>query len=241
MTDASSTKTAVVLAGGLGLRLRNAVPELPKVMAAVNGRPFLEYLLDYWIRQGIRNFVVSVGYRRQAIMDHFRDRYRGIPITYSIEETPRGTGGGLVLALGKIGPAQSFLLLNGDSFFEVPLNELIEFHVSKRSDWTFTLFNTTDASRYMAIETDANGRLVKLGARPTDASFLANGGVYLVNASVLAGQVTENQPVSLERDILPDLFARQVPMFGYECAGRFIDIGLPQDYARAGEILKPKK
>jgi len=86
--------SALVLAGGLGTRLRSAVPDLPKPMAPINGRPFLEYLLDYWINQGVDRFVLSVGYRHEIITEHFGNKYKEAQIEYVIEKTLLGTGGG---------------------------------------------------------------------------------------------------------------------------------------------------
>ena len=109
--------SAVILAGGLGTRLRSAVPDLPKPMAPIGGRPFLEYQLDYWIVQGISRFVLSVGYRHEAIMQHLGTRYKGIELEYAIEKRPLGTGGGLLLAAEKASRGGPFLLLNGDTYF----------------------------------------------------------------------------------------------------------------------------
>ena len=94
--------TAVILAGGLGTRLRSVVPDLPKPMAPVNGRPFLACQMDYWLQQGIQHFVLSVGYRHQSIMDYFGSNYCGSPVEYVVEDTPLGTGGGLLLAVEKL-------------------------------------------------------------------------------------------------------------------------------------------
>ena len=113
--------SAIILAGGLGTRLRGVVQDLPKAMAPIKDRPFLEYQLDYWIGQGIRHFILSVGYRREVIMKHFGDKYRDVSIEYAVEETPMGTGGGLLLAVEKMKKRAPFLLLNGDTFFEVSL------------------------------------------------------------------------------------------------------------------------
>ena len=111
------TISAIILAGGLGTRLRNTVPDLPKPMAPINGRPFLEYLLDYWITQGVENFVISVGYRHQQIVSHFGNRYKKANLQYAIEDTPLGTGGGLCLAITKLPVLEPFLLLNGENNF----------------------------------------------------------------------------------------------------------------------------
>src|SRR5205085_7892557 len=103
----------VVLAGGLGTRLRSAVPDVPKPMAPIAGRPFLEYQLDYWIGKGIDRFVLSVGYRHELIIDHFKARYRGAHIAYAIESSPLGTGGGLLRAVNEARLDSPFLVLNG--------------------------------------------------------------------------------------------------------------------------------
>ena len=117
--------SAIILAGGLGTRLRGVVPDLPKPMAPIGGRPFLEYQLDYWINQGVSQFVLSVGYLHGAIVDHFGDRYKGAKLDYVIEKTPLGTGGGFLLAAEKLGKNDPFLLLNGDTYFAVDLKKLM--------------------------------------------------------------------------------------------------------------------
>ena len=110
--------SAVILAGGLGTRLRSVVSDVPKPMAPVGGRPFLEYQLEYWINQGISRFVLSVGYRHEAITEHFGSRYKGVELEYAVEEQPLGTGGGLLLAAEKLKQDTPFLLLNKDTYFK---------------------------------------------------------------------------------------------------------------------------
>src|SRR5690349_1824955 len=141
--------SAVILAGGLGTRLRSAVPDLPKPMAPINGRPFLEYQLDYWIAQGIKRFVLSVGYRHEAITKHFGFRYKGVELEYAVEERPLGTGGGFLLAAEKVGRREPFLLLNGDTYFGVNLNILNACALEHDADWCMSLFRTSAKGRYM--------------------------------------------------------------------------------------------
>lgn len=235
----SSVTTAVILAGGLGTRLRATVPDLPKPMAPVNGRPFLEHQMDYWIGQGIREFVLSVGYRREVVIEHFGDAYRGASVRYAVETEPLGTGGGLLLAAADLSPGRPFLVLNGDTFFEVLLADLAAFHDRRRSEWTFSLFRSDEAGRYMGMEVAQDGRIMSLrsgtGGRP---GMLANGGVYLVEPSVLPlCGFPAGAKVSLEDDILAALHAKDAELFGFECPGRFIDIGIPDDYFRAADML----
>jgi len=228
---------AIVLAGGLGTRLRAAVPDLPKPMAPVGGRPFLEHLLDYWVRQGVTRFVLSVGYKREAVAAHFGPAHRGVPVSYAIEDQPRGTGGGLLLARAALAAAGPFLVLNGDTFFEVSLEALRKFHVANRADATLSLFRSPQPGRYTGIRIDPAGRIVSL-ASAGERGQPANGGVYLMERGLLDGsRRQEAAPLSLEDDILPDALAGGKRLFGLECSGRFIDIGVPEDYARAENVL----
>jgi D-glycero-alpha-D-manno-heptose 1-phosphate guanylyltransferase len=232
--------SAIILAGGLGTRLQNVVQDLPKAMAPIKGRPFLEYQLDYWIGQGIHHFILSVGFCREVIMKHFGEKYRNTRIEYAVEETPLGTGGGLLLAVEKLKKQVPFLLLNGDTFFEVSLKELIGFHLEHQADWTFSLFRTDDPKRYLGMKVDADGKVLSLRSDPGQAGQFANGGVYLVNPQVLSSATwTPGAKLSLEDAILPALFSEGARLFGYASSGRFIDIGLPDDYFRSSAILNP--
>src|SRR6266404_9021237 len=148
---------AVVLAGGLGTRLRAAVSDVPKPMAPVQGRPFLERLLDYWIGQGVRRAILAVGYMHETIRRHFGEQYRGCAITYSIEHQPLGTGGALVQALPLV-EGKTFLALNGDTYFAVPLAALCEFHQQRGADASLSLFRS-DNPRYTGIALAADGRI----------------------------------------------------------------------------------
>ena len=232
--------TAVILAGGLGTRLRPVVADAPKPLAPVAGRPFLEHQLDYWIDQGVREFVLSVGYRRESIMTHFGDAYRGCPIRYAVEEHPLGTGGGVLLALDLLDCGdESFLLLNGDTFFAVDLAGFDAFHRRHDADWSFALFRTREAGRYMGVEVDGDGRITDLGSRLGIEGALANGGVYLIRPGALrAGPWRAGDKLSLEDDLAPHAFSTGARFYGFESAGRFIDIGVPDDYARAATVLE---
>lgn len=230
---------AVILAGGLGTRLRGVIADIPKPMAPINGRPFLEYQLDYWISQGIREVVLSVGYRRDAIINHFGTTYRGIAIRYAVEEEPMGTGGGLLLGAAELSSDSPFLVLNGDTFFEVPLAALSAFHCDRRADWTISLFRAREPGRYMGVRVEEDGRIASVCSETrAEPGTLANGGVYLVEPHVMAASgFAAGMKASLEDDILVALQQKKARLYGFECSGRFIDIGLPRDYLRAGEIV----
>lgn len=231
-------KTAIVLAGGLGTRLRTEVPDLPKPMAPVNGRPFLEYQLDYWLAQGVGHFVLSVGYRREVIMAHFGNAYGSARIDYAVETEPLGTGGGLFGAMNLLIDETPFLLLNGDTFFELDLTRLAAFHADRRSDWTFALFRAKEAGRYMGLRLDDEGRILSLQSGADDPDRLANGGVYVVSRDGLDRYAPPlGGKISIEDDILPAMMASGCRIFGLECNGRFLDIGVPHDYRRAGAFI----
>lgn len=230
--------TAIVLAGGLGTRLRSVVPDLPKPMAPIKGRPFLEYQLDYWIAQGVDRFVLSVGYRHEVIVEHFGNSYQGVKLDYSIEQTPLGTGGGLLLAAEKVADDIPFLLLNGDTYFAVNLKILDKYSRASGADWCFSLFRTDEEGRYMGMNVSPRGQINSLNTGTGQPGRLANGGVYWVRSrALLDRRFASDQRISLEDDIFPAVMASGQKMFGIEFSGTFIDIGVPDDYRRAPAVL----
>jgi D-glycero-alpha-D-manno-heptose 1-phosphate guanylyltransferase len=229
--------SAVILAGGLGTRLRSVVPDIPKPMAPIGGRPFLEYQLDYWINQGISRFVLSVGYRHEVITGHFGSHYKGVPLEYAIEEQPLGTGGGFLLAAEKLNQDTPFLLLNGDTYFEADWNALGAFALEHEADWCFSLFETSEKGRYMGIGLSTQGRITSLKSGIEQGHRLANGGVYWVHPRALSGAGRVGKKMSLEDDLFPQALAAGRRLCGIEFRGTFIDIGVPDDYHRAPSLL----
>jgi D-glycero-alpha-D-manno-heptose 1-phosphate guanylyltransferase len=230
--------SAIILAGGFGTRLRSAVPDLPKPMAPIGSRPFLEHQLDYWIQQGVGNFVLSVGYRHEAIVGHFGNSYNGANLEYVIEDSPLGTGGGLLLAAEKVSKSESFLLLNGDTYFAVNLDVLIEFSLTNDADWCFSLFRPHEEERYMGMEISPQGRITSLKSGTGRSGRLSNGGVYLVNPRALIHKkFMLGDKLSLEDEIFPMAMAWGQRLMGMEFPGIFIDIGVPEDYQRAPALL----
>lgn len=227
---------AVILAGGLGTRLRAAVPDLPKPMAEVNGKPFLEYLLNYWIRQGVSKFILSVGYKREIIINHFGESFKGIPIEYIVEKEPLGTGGALLLAIVSI--EHPFLLLNGDTYFEVHLDKFLNFHRSKKSKCSIVLFRANECGRYGGVKLNENDRIHSLNGTKSDIGELANGGVYLIDPNIFKRlEFKVGYKCSLEDDLIPSLLNTDSKFFGFENQGDFLDIGVPRDYFRAAAVL----
>jgi D-glycero-alpha-D-manno-heptose 1-phosphate guanylyltransferase len=229
--------TAIVLAGGLGTRLRSAVPDLPKPMAPVTGRPFLAYLLDHWLDQGVQRFILSVGYRHEAIRGFFGDAYRGVTIDYAVETTPQGTGGGLRLAAASLPAGEPALVLNGDTFFGVSLPALRAFAEQHDADWCLSLFPATEAGRYMGLKLGPDGRIEALRHEDQRPGRPANGGVYWVRPRVWRALPTDHGAFSLEDGWLPSALAAGQQLFGMACTAPFIDIGVPHDYHRAAQVL----
>jgi len=223
---------ALVLAGGQGTRLRDTVPELPKPMAPLRGRPFLAWLLDYWIAQGLRRFVLAVGYRREAIEAYFGGSYSGAALEYCAEAEPLGTGGALLLAASRFDCTSPFLLLNGDTYFEVDLPAMAAFHRKSGAQWTFALVRRDGAKGGLGVRLTQDGRVSAL------EGDLLNGGVCLVNPALIAGwQRHSRRPLSIDGDLLPAALAAGKPIYGFECAGRFVDIGTPENYQRAAQLI----
>ena len=228
---------AIILAGGLGTRLRSTVPDLPKPMAPISGRPFLEHQMDFWIQQGVTRFVLSVGFMREKIMAHFQHQYRGVEIVYAEEVEPLGTGGGLVLAYQKLIGDQPILVMNGDTFFEVDLKAFQKFHHEKQASVTLALFQVQQNDRYMGVQISGDGYIQKFKAEQ-GVSQLANGGVYLMNRDVLKSMPwPAGAKLSLEDDLFQHVQKAGQQIGGMLFEGRFIDIGVPFDYQRAATVL----
>lgn len=228
---------AIVLAGGLGTRLRSVVTDVPKPMAPVNGRPFLELLLSYWIAQGVRRFVLSIGYLAERITSHFGDSWRGAEIAYARETHPLGTGGGLLLALEQA-RSNDVLVLNGDTFFAVELGPFAALHKKRTADCSISLYRSHDTKRYLGIALDADGRVISLGAEAGSKRLLINGGVYLFRTAALHRLPWRpGVRASVESDVLPHGLHSGWRIYGRQYRGAFIDIGVPQDYARASKVL----
>ena len=231
-----SITTVVILAGGLGTRLRFAVPNLPKPMAPINNRPFLEYQMDYWINQGVNHFILSVGYLKHIIINHFGGNYKDASIEYAEEFEPLGTGGGLLMASKNL--TKPFLAINGDTFIEVDLATLYDFHVYKNSSWTCSLFRTNHFDRYLRMDIGLNDEILSLKSEKKQISGLANGGVYLINPNALHSlKYKIGVKVSLENELLPSYISQYGNLYGKEFKGKFIDIGIPSDYYQAEKIV----
>ena len=235
----SKVSTAFVLAGGLGTRLSSVIADRPKAMGEVAGSPFLEHLLNYWISQGITEFVLCTGYMADSISSHFGESYRGCRIKYSVEISARGTGGALSAALLTEQPQGNFLVLNGDTYFPIPLNVLEDHKELANSQWALSLFKSLDAQRYSAVSLDDSGYVTSIGTSDhstlgTQAEVLVNGGVSIGQAEsfVIPGDL-DRGPFSVEERITEILKLGSKAVSGEVFYDAFIDIGTPKDFELA--------
>jgi D-glycero-alpha-D-manno-heptose 1-phosphate guanylyltransferase len=229
-------KEAIILAGGFGTRLRTVVNDVPKPMAPVNGKPFLHYLFEYLKKYGVEKAILSVGYLAEKVETHFGKDYLGITIEYAYENEPLGTGGGIRLAMEKCKGAH-VLILNGDTFFDVPLDEFSNQHLGGSSDATLALRKVNDGSRYGTIALE--GKRVAAFQEKNVAQkgeSLINGGVYAIRRKTLMGLTEANMSFSIEQDFFAK-YADKLWLQAFTCEGYFIDIGVPEDYERAQKEL----
>ncbi len=236
LETAQQDTPAFLLVGGLGTRLQSVLPSTPKPLARVGNMPFLELLVLQLRSQGIRRIVMCTGHLANQIEEEFGDGKKwNVAISYSRELQPLGTAGAVKLAEGHVKQASEFLVMNGDSFLELDLRQLLQFHREHGGLVSLAVRKVPDAARYGTVHMDANHRVVAFGEK-TGATVpgIVNGGVYVFNRAVL-DQVPQG-PASFEKDVFPRVLEQGV--YALEQYGMFIDIGTPEDYARAQTLCQ---
>jgi len=227
-------KTAIILAGGRGLRLGLLTEQTPKPLLIVAGRPFIFHILDYALKQGIERVVIATGYLAEQFERTIGHRYRGLSILYSNEGVPLGTGGAIALAMKKV-PEPAAVVLNGDTFFPVDLSSLFSVYLNLRAGMVMALRHVNDASRYGAVNLE-NGWVSSLREKGVAGPGNINGGVYLLSVSVFQRDA-ERDAFSLETDMLPQWIKKSM-VAGLVSNAYFIDIGVPADFERAQQDLR---
>jgi D-glycero-alpha-D-manno-heptose 1-phosphate guanylyltransferase len=225
----------IILAGGLGTRLRSAVPDLPKCMAPVNGKPFIGYVIEYLQSQGIEKFIFSLGYKSEALTDFISTQYSTLNTQFSIEEEPLGTGGAVKLACRKAF-SKNITVTNGDTLFKIDINNLAAFHFMCGADCTLSLKPMKNFDRYGVVELKKDYSIQSFKEKNFYEEGLINGGLYALN---IENFLSENLPekFSFEKDYLEKFYAAR-RMYGVVQDEYFIDIGIPEDYKRAQVELK---
>ena len=222
---------ALLLVGGLGTRLQSVVPSTPKPLALIGDTPFLQLLVRQLKSQGFRRMVMCSGHLAAQVEEEFGDGHLWeVAIDYSKESRPLGTAGAVKFAARFLSGAAEFLVMNGDSFLQLDFCQLLRFHREHGAMISMAVRRVPEATRYGTVQLDANSRVIgfceKSGAQ---IPGLVNGGVYVFDRAIL--QHIPDGPASLEKDVFPRLLQHRV--YAFEQHGMFIDIGTPEDYARA--------
>ncbi len=226
--------TAYILAGGFGTRLRQAVPDRPKALAEILGRPYIYHLLDALAGFGLARVVLCTGHMAQMLEQALGPTYRGMELLYSREDEPLGTGGALRLALERH-PAELALCINGDSLTDADLSEYLRWFETRSEEGALLLVPVDDAARYGSVATDTSGRVSGFVEKGQGGPGWISAGIYLLRPSCLQG-IPPGQAASIEQDVFPAL-ARRGVLCAYRAQARFLDIGTPESYAQAGRFL----
>jgi len=227
--------TAAVLAGGMGTRLRAVVPGRQKVVAEINGRPFLLLLLEQLAAAGVRRAVLCTGHMAEQVETLLGPSYKNLRLSYSREESPLGTGGALRHALPRL-DSGLVLAMNGDSFVEADLRAFAAWHRQRGGPASLLLARVPDAGRYGQITLSAQDEVVRFDEKGASAGpGWINAGVYLLDREIIAA-LPEGRPCSLERGVFPGLTDGR--LCGWRGGGRFIDIGTPESYQAAEPFFR---
>ncbi len=225
---------AIILAGGLGTRLRSVVSDLPKCMAPVAGRPFLFYVINFLRSQGVEKFIFSLGYKHEIIEDYLNDQFSTLNFQCSIEKEPLGTGGAIQLAC-QLATEKNVLIVNGDTLFKINGKEVNDFHEQQSAECTLALKPMQHFDRYGVVELNHN-KVNDFKEKQFYESGLINGGVYILNVE---GFLDKKFPAkfSFEKDYLEQHY-QQGKIAGIVQDDYFIDIGIPEDYERVQQELE---
>lgn len=227
---------AILLAGGLGTRLRSVVSDRPKPMALIEGKPFMEYVVHELSKQGITEIIFAVGYKGSMVEEYFGDGSGfGVKVSYAYEEELLGTAGAIKNA-GKLVTDEWFYVLNADTFYQIDYSRLSKLKTEKDLDFGLVLREVPDVSRYGKAQLQ-DGMLVGFNEKTSDpVPGTINGGIYLMSRELLC-EIPDGK-VSLENEMIPKWMAEGRRLGGFVNDGYFIDIGIPEDYFRFQEDVK---
>lgn len=227
-------KEAIILAGGLGTRLKEAVPDLPKCMAPVAGRPFLFYVINYLRSQGIEKFVFSLGYKHEIIDAYLKEQFSTLAYQQVIEPEPLGTGGAIQLACSKT-TEENVVVTNGDTLFTIDLHKAALFHNHNYAECTLLLKPMKNFDRYGVVVLGEDQLVKSFKEKQFYGEGTINGGLYLLNVNKF---LDEEFPAkfSFEKNYLESFYEKR-RIYGIVEDRYFIDIGIPEDYNRANKEL----
>lgn len=222
---------AIVLAGGLGTRLRSVVSDLPKPMAPISDKPFLEYILKYLQKNGITRVVLSVGYKWEIIKEYFGDKFENVDLVYSVEDEPLGTGGAIRNAMNQVKNNEVYII-NGDTFFDVELKNLI---LKDNSKLILSLKHMINFDRYGCVESDDNNLVIAFTEKGYKELGNINGGIYLTSKNIF-DEFNLGEKFSFEEFMQVNFKKLRISVKIFE--NYFIDIGIPEDYEKAQREIK---
>lgn len=228
---------AIILAGGFGTRLRTVVNEVPKPMAPIEGKPFLDYLLKVLLINGIDEVILSVCYLKEKIIKRYGSSWLGLKIYYSLEDTPLGTGGAIKKSLTNVKDHEDVIVLNGDSYVDVNLPFFLNFHRQKNSNISIVGYEMCNFERYGAIKISKDCRVVSFDEKKFCKKGFINAGVYCLNKSIFSDVIEKS--FSFETFLENNICKKRI--FLYTGTTKFIDIGVPEDYYGAAKILPIEK
>ena len=221
-------REAIILAGGFGRRLSKVVPDLPKPMAPVSGKPFLEIILHWLSVNGFSRVILSLGFMADKISGYFGSSFKGLELTYVVEDEPLGTGGAVRLAMTRCTQDHIFVL-NGDTFLDFE-SSLIDSCWHARKNPIIVAREVPDISRYGSLFI-ADGLVKGFNEKGASGSGLINAGCYVLNHKEL-DMFPLGIPFSLEADFFTSM-VKLIDVDVFITKGQFIDIGIPEDYRRA--------
>ena len=230
-------KEAIILAGGLGTRLREAVPDLPKCMAPVAGRPFLFHVINYLRLQGIERFIFSLGYKHEVIEEYLQGHFPTLKYVVALEEEPLGTGGAIQLACTRA-ESKHIVVVNGDTMYKADLHAAYQFHIHHMAECTLLLKPMKNFDRYGVVELNEAQLVQQFSEKKHYESGTINGGVYILDKDKFLDEEFPEK-FSFEKDYLEKLFTSR-RIYGLFQDAYFIDIGIPEDFNRAqSEFSQP--
>jgi len=230
--------TAVVLAGGFGTRIKHLLGDLPKPMAPVAGRPFIEWVVRYLAAQKIRSVILSTGHLAETVAEHFRPQpVKNVDVVCVPETSPLGTAGGFLNAIrGAGGKPAAWLVLNGDSLALAPLGRLFQSLDDPETFGAILGVPMADASRYGTVLPDGRGDLAGFNEKQPGAGNI-NAGVYLFRPSA-PGLFPDKRPLSFETEVFPALLARKIRLKVCVTDAPFLDIGTPESLPQAEKFIR---
>lgn len=224
---------AIILAGGFGTRLAHIVKDVPKPMAPVCGVPFLTYIIDDIMNKGVKKAILAVGYKKKIIEDYFKDKYYTCDIEYSDEDKPLFTGGAIKKALNKC-KDENVLVINGDTFFDVDLEDMLNFHIQNNADITVACKKMFDFDRYGTVNIE-DGRITEFKEKVFIEEGIINGGIYIIKKDLL--NCMQEEKFSFETDFMEKEVCNK-RIYAFLSDGYFIDIGIEKDYYKAQEDFR---